>query len=72
MLAVGCIFWAIKNITLSEFAALTKLTPVFAGLIGIFFLDQSVTKNEVFCSIFGFIGVVLIVQPDFIYGSKGA
>lgn len=62
--AMYCYFWALANMPLTE-AFLVKLSsPLFMPLIAALWLKEKITSATVIALMIGFIGVILVLQPD--------
>ena len=58
-------FVSLKHISLPEFTTLNMSTPLFAGLLAIFFLKEKLNLYIFISLIFGFSGVLFVIQPGF-------
>ena len=58
-------FIALKNITLPEYTTLNMSSPLIATLLAIFFLKEKLNTYIIISLIFGFIGVLFVIQPGF-------
>jgi len=58
-------FISLKNISLPEFTTLNMSSPIFACLFAIFILKEKINFYILLSISFGFIGVLLVVQPGF-------
>lgn len=55
--------YAIQKIPVVNATLLFNTAPIFIPILGIFILNQPVTKREWIAIFIGFIGVILVVQP---------
>jgi len=58
-------FIALKNITLPEYTTLNMSSPLIAVLLAIIFLKEKLNTYIIISLIFGFTGVLLVIQPGF-------
>ena len=58
-------FIALKNITLPEYTTLNMSSPLFASLLAIIFLKEKINIYLLFSLLFGFLGVLFVIQPGF-------
>ena len=58
-------FIALKNITLPEYTTLNMSSPLIAVLLAIIFLKEKLNTYINISLIFGFTGVLLVIQPGF-------
>ena len=58
-------FVSLKNITLPEYTTLNMASPIFAGIFAIILLNEKLNFYIIISLIFGFLGVLLVVQPGF-------
>jgi drug/metabolite transporter (DMT)-like permease len=65
-LALMCVFYAVTTIPLAEATLLQFLYPAFTALLGLVFLRESVQWPTILCIVLSTIGLVVIVQPDFL------
>ena len=56
-------FYNVSNISLGGAFAFQKTNPLFVTLIAFLFLKEKISLKSIFCLIFAFFGVLLIVQP---------
>lgn len=62
--AMYTFFYGIRHIPLAESVLLSYTTPLFAPLIAYFWLKEKLTARLISIILVGFVGVVLIIQPD--------
>ena len=70
--ALLCVFYAITHLPLAEAMVLQYLHPMFTALLALFFLKEHLTMGTVICIVLSFLGVLIIVQPDFLFASTEA
>ena len=58
-------FLALMNISLPEFTIINMSAPIFAAILSILFLKDKFNFFIFSSLIFGFIGVILVIQPGF-------
>jgi len=58
-------FISLKNISLPEYTTLNMSAPIFAGIFAIIILNEKLNYYIFISLIFGFLGVLLVVQPGF-------
>lgn len=63
--AMYTFFFGIRHIPLAESVLLSYTTPLFAPLIAYVWLKEKLTWPLVSIILIGFVGVILIIQPDF-------
>jgi len=63
--AMYCFFYSIAYIPLSESVLLSYTTPLFAPVIAYFLLKERVSQRFIFAIILGFMGVSILLNPDF-------
>lgn len=67
-LALMCVYYALVNIPFAEATVLQYLHPMFTAVLAIFFLREKLQWSTILCIIFSFIGLLIIVRPDFLFG----
>ena len=58
-------FIALNNITLPEYTTIFMSAPIFAVILSIFFLKEKLNMYILISIIFGFIGILFVIQPGF-------
>ena len=58
-------FVSLKNITLPEFTTLNMSAPLIGAIYAFIFLNEKLNKFIYFSLIFGFLGVLFVIQPGF-------
>lgn len=59
-----CLFYALKNITLSDVVAIQYLEHVLLLVIGILYFSEKITKTKIFVIVCSFLGAIVIMRPD--------
>ena len=62
--AMYTFFYGIRHIPLAESVLLSYTTPLFAPIIAYFWLKEKVSLRVASAIMVGFVGVILIIQPD--------
>ncbi len=62
-LALVCIFYAIRNMPLSISTVIQYTYPIFISIFAGIFISEKITRNLVFASIIGWIGILVILNP---------
>jgi len=68
---IGFAFTAIQLIPIGSATTLVMISPLISSILSWIFLNESISKHTLFAMPVTFVGVVLIVQPEFIFGSPG-
>lgn len=58
-----CFYFAISYTPLNTAVAITFLSPVFTALMAIFFLNEIAERRRILGILFGFIGMLVVLQP---------
>jgi drug/metabolite transporter (DMT)-like permease len=58
-------FWALSLIPLAQVFALEFTSPVWVILLSVFILKEPLTLPRVVATVLGFIGILIVVRPDF-------
>ena len=66
--ALICVYYALVNIPYAEATMLQYLNPMFTAVLAIIFLGERVQRSTLACIILSFIGLLIIVRPDFLFG----
>ena len=69
-LALNCVFYALTHLPLAEATILQYLHPMFTAVLAIFFLNERSTQGSLICIALSFIGLIVMVQPDFIFAAS--
>ena len=62
-LALVCIFYAIRNMPLSISTVIQYTYPIFISIFAGIFINEKITRNLFFALIFGWIGILIILNP---------
>jgi len=57
-------FYIMAHISLGEAITYNKTSPLFVALFAYLFLNEKLAKGAIFAIILGFVGIVLVAQPD--------
>ena len=68
-LSITFFFHALYFLPLSYFSVIQRLTPIYIGIIGSLFFNEPYKRLHFIITLFCFLGVILIIQPDFLFGS---
>lgn len=68
--ALNFVFYAITHLPLAEATVLQYLHPMFTAVLAIFLLNERSTVGSMVCIALSFIGLLVMVQPDFIFSSS--
>ena len=63
-LALVCIFYAIRNMPLSISTVIQYTYPIFISLFAGIFINEKITRNLVLASIIGWLGILIILNPN--------
>tara|TARA_B100000989_G_scaffold274054_1_gene232630 strand:+ start:178 stop:1068 length:891 start_codon:yes stop_codon:yes gene_type:complete len=61
--ALVCIFYAIRNMPLSISTVIQYTYPIFISIFAGIFINEKITRNLIFGLIFGWIGILIILNP---------
>ncbi len=64
MLSLICYFYSLQNLPLADAVAVSFTNPIFITLLSTALLKEKVGRNRWIAIILGFIGVIIIAQPD--------
>ncbi len=67
LLGVYSFFFAIDNLCLSDSNVLSKSSTFFVSIFSVLILKDKISKSTLGLMVFGFLGVVLIIKPQFNY-----
>ena len=62
-IALLCIFYAIKNMPLSISTVIQYTYPIFIGIFAGIFINEKFNKNILVALIFGWLGILIILNP---------
>jgi len=68
--ALNFVFYAITHLPLAEATVLQYLHPMFTTVLAIFFLNERPTFGSLICIALSFVGLLVMVQPDFLFSSS--
>ncbi len=68
-LALLCIFYSIKNMPLSISTVIQYTYPIFISIFAGIFINEKFNKNILIALVFGWIGILIILDPDQINNS---
>ncbi len=68
-IALVCVFYAVTLLPLAEATLLQYLYPVFTSVLAFLFLKESIQKSTIACIVLSLIGLMIMVQPGFMYGT---
>jgi drug/metabolite transporter (DMT)-like permease len=67
--ALICVFYAITHLPLAEAMVLQYLHPMFTAILALLFLKEHLKVGTMLCIFLSFLGVLIIVQPSFLFTS---
>jgi drug/metabolite transporter (DMT)-like permease len=70
--ALVCVYYALVNLPFAEATMLQYLHPMFTAVLAIIFLYERIHGATLLCILFSFIGLLIIVRPDFLFGHLSA
>lgn len=65
-IALIFVYTALTHLPFAEATVLQYLHPMFTALLAVFFLQEKLHKNTMACIAFSFLGLLMIVKPDFL------
>ena len=68
--ALFCFFWALARLPLAEATVLFYTAPVFTAVMAAIFLRERLGVLEVCGLMLSLVGVVLVAQPEFLFGGS--
>lgn len=71
-MALMCFFYAITVLPLAEVTLLQYLNPVFTSVLALLFIGERIQRSTIVCILLSLIGLVLMVQPQFLFGALQA
>ena len=63
-IALLAFFYNIANISLADAMTFSKTAPIFTAIFAFMFLNERLNLPQVLAIIFGFVGIVFVIQPD--------
>lgn len=64
------VFYALVHLPFAEASVLQYLHPMFTALLALFLLKERPTPATLLCISLSFVGLIVMVQPDFLFGSS--
>lgn len=64
LIAMLSFFYNIANITLAEAVTYSRMSPVFTAIFALWFLKEKIGKKGWLAILLGFIGMIMVMQPD--------
>jgi len=68
-IALMCFFYAITVLNLAETTLLQYLSPIFTSLLAYVFLQEKIQSSTIACIVSSLIGLLLMVQPQLLFGA---
>ncbi len=68
-LALMCVFYAVTTLPLAEATLLQYLNPVFTSVLAFVFIKETIQRSTVVCIVLSLTGLLLMVQPAFLFGA---
>lgn len=69
--ALVCVFYTVTVLPLAEATLLQYLYPVFTAVLAFFFLKENIVTSTIVSIILSLVGLLVMVQPDFLPGAAG-
>lgn len=66
--SLACVFYALVHLPFAEASVLQYLHPVFTALLALIFLGERPMPATLLCIVLSFAGLMVMVQPDFLFG----
>jgi len=63
-IALVCIFYAIQNMPLNISTVIQYTYPIFISIFAGILINETITKNIIFASVIGWIGILIILNPS--------
>lgn len=67
MLAGLSWFLGIKTIPISEAITIVMIMPIITTFLGYLLLNEKFGIIDIFCTLIGFLGIIFIMKPNFIF-----
>ncbi len=67
-LALICVYYSLSHLPFAAATVLQYLHPMFTGFLAFLFLKERLSQATFICVILSFLGLIIIVQPAFIFG----
>eukprot|EP00834_Sanchytrium_tribonematis_P002874 NODE_98_length_20568_cov_1.409546.p5 type:complete len:369 gc:universal NODE_98_length_20568_cov_1.409546:691-1797(+) len=68
--AVTSQFWAIVNMELSDVNVILFVGPLLTLFLARFMLNEALTPTKIAALVLGFVGIILVSRPSFIFGKR--
>ncbi len=68
-LALVCVYYALVNMPFAEATMLQYLHPMFTAVLALLFLRERLHLSTILCIVLSFIGLIIIIRPDFLFAS---
>ena len=62
-IALICIFYAIRNMPLNISTVIQYTYPIFISIFAGIFINEKITRNLIFASVIGWLGILIILNP---------
>lgn len=69
-IAMLLVFNSYKLLNLSDAVVVTNTSPLFTCFLAVPFLGEKISKKSVFFCLLSFVGIIMVVRPEFIFGMK--
>ncbi|MFT5419876.1 MAG: drug/metabolite transporter (DMT)-like permease [Candidatus Endobugula sp.] len=66
-IALLCVYTALVNMPFADATVLQYLHPMFTAVLAIIFLRERLQLPTVLCIVFSFIGLLIMVRPEFLF-----
>lgn len=67
---LSCFYWAVTHLPLADATLIMYINPVLTGVLAAIFLDEALDMLDWGGLALSILGVILIAQPSFIFGSS--
>lgn len=71
-IGLNCFYHSLKALPLADATVIQYLNPVFTVLLAAVFLGERTGLKEVACIVISLVGVVLVVQPQTLFGGRSS
>lgn len=69
--ALSCFYYAVTLLPLADVTVIHYMNPVFTALLAAVFLGEVLKRSSVLALAFGVAGLLLVAQPQFLFGGLG-
>lgn len=69
--ALSCFYYAVTILPLAEVTVIHYMNPVFTALLAALFLKEALSRASIIALFLGLGGLVLVAQPDALFGDAG-